>query len=240
MLFVCASLVGAWFSPHLNMALFQKTVLVECLLLGLFAFWSLYLRFKTGHVEWLTAPINKPLLVILIWGAASLSWSVYADYSLVRLLLWLAAGAGFILLVANMRDLSAWKQLFLWLYIGGLLIALIGMVQHLFGYQGLPQTVPPAATFINKNIAVQVIVFVLPISVYLFLNEQSKVTTPFYIAVATAVIAAYLVYTQTRSGWLAVLIESIFIAIAVYAWRKKTPGQRPNRKLKENTSCLLL
>lgn len=228
MLFSVA-MVGAWLSPHLNMALFQKTILVECVLLGFFTAWSVHLCLKPGSFEWLAAPINKPLLAILLWGVASLGWSVFADYTLVRLLLWLAAGAGFVLLVTNLRGLAAWKQLFLWFFISGVLIALTGIAQHLFGFQGLPQTAPPAATFINKNIAVHVIVFVLPISIYLFFNEQAKQNTPFFVSAATAVVAAYLVYTQTRSGWLAVSIEAIFVLIALYCCRQKARQSAENQ-----------
>ncbi len=221
LLFVGAGMIGAWTPPHLNTALFHKAVFIECLLLGLFAWWSLRQITNPDCFNWVSAPVNKPLMAILIWGAASLVWSVYPEFTLVRLLFWLAVATGFFLLVAEIRSLSDWSKLILWLFISGVLIALTGIAQHLFGFDRLPQTAAPAATFINRNIAVQVIVFTLPMSVFLFFNDRARPAMPVYISVATAIIAAYLVYTQTRSGWLAVSAQGLFILVALYTGRNR-------------------
>jgi O-antigen ligase len=92
-------------------------------------------------------------------------------------------------------------------------VAIIGMAQHLFGLNLLPQAAAPSATFGNKNMAVHLLVLILPLGIALCLTQQRRLAL--LLPISLALVSTYLIYTQTRGGWLAVIIELVLFIIMI-------------------------
>ncbi len=128
---------------------------------------------------------------------------------------------------------AEWQQRFLLAVLAsGVIVALIGMAQHLFAPQHLPvdasfyllrkdikkiidmipQVAAPSATFANKNFAVHLIVPAAALALMFFLRAKKPRHIWGY-AACNVLLLVYLFYTGTRAGWLAVGVQIVGWAI---------------------------
>lgn len=190
---------------HLPKALFLQ--LAALVLTGGWLF-SL-LRQESPRIE-LPNPLY-PLLAFLLYGWSTTLWSVNPRLGHDALLIW-GAAIVFFLLTVNVLDSEEIPTLLAVLLGSTLIVSCLGIAQHLFLFEGIPQYAPPAATFANKNTAVHLLVLTFPVGVLLFLGSRERLAC-WGTSLTLALMATYLVYTRTRAGWLAVTVELLCFAL---------------------------
>ncbi len=155
-----------------------------------------------------TFPLLIPILSCLAIGGLSLI-NVINPFEGVIHLLNLFIGVSLFWGVVNHLDRESILSTFRWIVITGTFVSLVGIVQAWgFDIPTVFQAARPASTFGNKNHAAQYLLFVLPTAFYLFLSAP-KSSREWLYAFMTALIATYLVYTDTRAAWGAAIIAFI-------------------------------
>lgn len=99
-------------------------------------------------------------------------------------------------------------------------LAVIGLAQAWFSWDGLPQARPPASTFVNRNVAAQTVVALLPLA------ATALAARGLLARVGSAVVAAaggvYLLASRTRGAWLAALgAWGLAVVVAAIARRRR-------------------
>jgi len=153
-----------------------------------------------------------PLLAFVGWSlfTAVFALNPYETWEICRQ--WLAALLFFFLIPQLAASSAQRRQMLTALFGAAFLVAILGISQHLFGLSYIRQLAPPAANFANKNMAVHFIVLLFPVGGFLFLatkkNEMAWIT-----GLMLSLIVTYLIYTQTRAGWLAVTCQCLLFAV---------------------------
>ena len=175
--------------------------------------------------SWLTAqasdnglPLHRlpfftwPLLGFLCWSMFTgvFALNPYETFKIARQ--WLVALLFFLLASQLMTPAARRRQVLIALFAAAFLVAILGISQHLFGLSIIPQLAPPAANFANKNMAVHFIVLLFPVGAFLFLTVK-KDTTAWATSLMLSQIVVYLIYTQTRAGWLAVTCQCLLFVV---------------------------
>lgn len=153
-----------------------------------------------------------PLLACIAWGLFTSIFALnpYETWKVGRQ--WLVAIVFFFLVPQLTVSSAQRRQVLIALFAAAFLVAILGISQHLFGLSVIPQLAPPAANFANKNMAVHFIVLLFPIGTFLFLTAK-KDTTAWATSLMLSQIVVYLIYTQTRAGWLAVTCQFLLFVI---------------------------
>ena len=216
------------YSPDLHMAAYIQVG--GALILSLF----LISCFVLKRVVVLRSPILLPMVLFYAWAMLSVLWADYKYDAIVDALDWTGAFLGGMLVVLLLRDIKLLHRLFLFLLVSGVLMALLGIGQYLFGIDWVLQHVVPAATFSNKNMAGQYGVMILPIAVAFFLHSKSEARV-WTFAIIIALIMVYIFYTRSRGALLGLLTEMIFLSgILIYLKRKHEfhiLGDMPTKKV---------
>ncbi len=153
-----------------------------------------------------------PLLAFIGWALCTVVFALnpYETWKIGRL--WLTAILFFFLTQQLTVSSPQRRQVLTALFTAAFLVAILGISQHLFGLSSIPQIAPPSANFANKNMAVHFIVLLFPIGGFLFLTTE-KNTTAWTTSLMLSLIVVYLIYTQTRAGWLAVTCQCLLFTI---------------------------
>ncbi len=165
-----------------------------------------------------TSPLLLPLAALLLWFFVGLSYAVNPYEVIKRFLHLLAAGAAFFLALQLFFSPARAKILLWALALAGLGVAVIGMGQHLFRLSLIPQIVPPAATFANKNMAAHFVVLSMPAAMILFLVERTRFV--YLLSITLALQTTFLVYAQTRASWLALVAQLTLIILFFLLFHK--------------------
>jgi O-antigen ligase/Flp pilus assembly protein TadD len=176
-----------------------------------FAAWRLARADRLG-----ASPVDVPLAAVIAWGAASVLWALNRGEAVPVALQWAGCGAWFLAVSRTVDGPAPARVLAGALFASGAAVAALGLAQHLFGLAAIQQAVPPAATFVHKNMAAQYVMATLPLGLAAWPAWPTRVrVTPAVAAgaVAAAVMAVFLVATRTRSAWAAVALEA-----AVVGW----------------------
>ncbi len=213
------SLVGPYgqkggYTPDLHMAAYIQVGAL--LILSLF----LISCFARKQITISRSPVLLPLLIFYAWAILSVLWADTKYEAVVDALDWGGAFLCAVLITLLLRELKLLKQLLFFLLISGLLMALLGIGQYLFGIDWVQQHIVPAATFSNKNMAGQYGVLTLPIAVAFFLHSKENEKTWFFAAVI-ALIMTYIFYTRSRGALISLTTEIILLGgLLIYLKRK--------------------
>ncbi|WP_161939951.1 O-antigen ligase family protein [Dissulfuribacter thermophilus] len=183
--------------------------------------WSLsvvliYQFFKERHIKKTITfnYIDILILIFLILCSTSLYNAINPYQAIPVLIHWWFCGILYFFIVFN--EITLFPNLFFFSSISVGLIAIIGILQN---YQVdfisfIPQTVSPAGTFGNKNMAAHFVAILIP---YIFgAISFSKNKIHKYLFCSILIISFfYILLTGTRASWLAVLI-SLTIAVILY------------------------
>ena len=152
------------------------------------------------------------LLAFVSWALCTAVFALnpYETWKIGRL--WLVAILFFFLTSQLAISSTQRRQVLTALFTAAFLVAILGISQHLFGLSYIPQLAPPAANFANKNMAVHFIVLLFPIGAFLFLTAKNN-TTAWAASLMLSLIVTYLIYTQTRAGWLAVTCQCLLFTL---------------------------
>jgi O-antigen ligase len=88
------------------------------------------------------------------------------------------------------------------------------------------QAAPPAASFINKNLAASYQVLCLPLVIYLSLSSQKKQAPFLFAMLSFTLMSVFLIYTRTRASWISAFAVLVFAVI----WLAINPVLRTHLK----------
>lgn len=109
--------------------------------------------------------------------------------------------------------------------ISGAMVSAIGIAQYTADFHWIPQAVAPGSTFANKNIAVQFVVMIWPLSLFLIYANKNRHRLWAYL-LSFGLITLFLICSGTRAGWVAAVCAVFFYGC--YQWTIKfRAGVRP-------------
>jgi O-antigen ligase/Tfp pilus assembly protein PilF len=158
------------------------------------------------------SPFNFPILAFILWCLISVVYAHNRYEALLPWMSWAASTLMFFLVLNDTREKGRSTDLLTALFASGCLCALLGIAQHLLGFSGVPQVVPPAATFANKNMATHLVVLTVPLAVGVALTSAGRLRL-WVVALASGLMISFLVYTKTRAGWVALAAEGLLLTV---------------------------
>jgi len=169
------------------------------------------------------SPLKLPALSLFVWSAVSLLWARNRYEGALVLGHWAACAAIGLLVAAEVREEGDVRWLLRSIFAGGVAVAVLGVLQYLLAVTWVPQAFPPAATFVNKNVAAQFVVMVIPLGVALLLEASSR-TEAATVAVGNGLLCLYLFDTRTRSAWLGFLAVGM---VWLVGWMRAGSWRQP-------------
>jgi len=188
-----------------------------------------------GRLKVVRTPFDLPFLGLVLWAGLSLLWAPNIYEGLEIWTQWGASLVFFFLTVNLVRSERDTLRLLGAVLLAGTLVAVLGIFQYLLEVDWVHQSVPPAATFANRNMAAQFMVVTIPLAAAFLLLSRKRIHAVSMV-MALGVLCLFLFYTSTRSAWLAVTIESLFLAILLardhFKWKLDPPmGKYKKRAL---------
>ena len=181
-----------------------------------------------------------PLTLIVAWAALSIFWSV-GRYDAVRaVLIWAAAWLAAVLVLLIAGSETAQRRLLLAIAAAAVPVAILAMLQYLFGIDWIIQYAPPSGTLGNKNMLGQYVALTMPVMFCFFLTAQRRAWL-WISAGATACMAVTMVYTQSRAAWVVLILEALLAAGLLLRLRLKyriNPLQELEKKIA--LGCMLV
>ena len=183
-----------------------------------FAAWTLARIDRAG-----ASPADLPLALLIAWGAVTLAWATSRGDAVPVLLEWMACGAWFLAVSRSVTRTGEVRTLALALFASGAAVAVIGLAQHFFGLAVFYQAFPPAATFVNKNIATQYVAATLPLGLAVWAVGQRPTRAAWAPAAAIAgvVMLAFLGVARTRSSFVAIAVEIVVVGWLMVPARRR-------------------
>ncbi len=217
---------GLLLEPHLFKYLLSSPFII--LLLSLYFINNGFQ--KRCHVA--KTPINYLGIIFLIWALISISWAYNIHNAIVLWMQYLMAFFVFILVLNTLQDKQDVTKLLLSIFISGVIVAFVGVLQELFDFPVIRQARKPASFFGNKNMAVHFIVLSLPLALGLAIDSRKTVDRALYL-IGSFIMITYLYFTQTRAGILAFSVQIlVLIVFQVMRFAQKDP------KIKHGLSVL--
>ena len=198
-----------WWPTAYNYEPFKRAF-IHVMAVGCLILWTVRRAQSRSDLSLGFSTFDLLVLLYLSLAAVSILWAHNRFLSLMTLSHW---GVCVLCYFAVSRHSAGetWQRRFLFmmaLSVG--VFSLIGWGQHLFGLDWFSQAWQPAATFINRDSAVQVVVLILPVMLVLFFQPSSFAERAVLFA-CTVVAIVYLLYSMVRSGWAALLVSAVFI-----------------------------
>lgn len=219
---VLAAVPGTFVTSNIGFSDHYRETIATVGFLGLLGFW-LWRSREARAIDLTFSWTRLWLGALLALGGVSFVWAVDAGFFLSKYLLWLAAAAALLVTLSARIDLNAMLQLARGLTVVAAYISSIGLIQVIAGVDIFLQTASPSANYHNTNAAMQVIVLVFPLLVFGLLFERGRCALLYWAALALTLAFAF--HSQTRSAWLALLLEFIVLAGAL-VWLRRPLLQR--------------
>jgi len=231
------SVSSPWFSVTISDHSFVKAYFATIGLAFLMLL-SLYFNSYRSEVNLKINYLKLSLLLLFIFGTLSIFWSINFDFTVGKWLLWLITAFSFIIslnLSTSNKDLVnlAW-----YLIVSAGTIAFIGILQYYFDPFTLSQAAKPASTFGNKNMAVQPLVLIFPLSIFLLFSKFVQHYKVWLLLGIISIIVTYIFLTETRSAWLSIFIELTFI-ISYLIVRKSKSSLLLDWNTNKRNACII-
>lgn len=169
-----------------------------------------------------------PLGLFLAWSALSILW-VDDAFAAVQVLLRWSAAAGLGALVArSVTTLPKARRLLATLFWASVLVSVAGLLQHLGGWDGIPQAFPPAGTLSNKNVAAGFVAAMTPLGVLAFANAATPAMAAI-LAVSVGSTLAFVFHAGCRSADLALVIQFLAGVWLMQRYGLEMPWTRARR-----------
>lgn len=180
-------------------------------------------------------PLELPIVLFYLACVLSLLQAVNVYEALPALLHWGAGVILFLLLSRTLRGAGAVTRFFVAAALGAGAVALIGIAQQRLGLDWIPQSAPPASTFVNRNMAAQFVAICCPLTLGLMVMARSSRVR--VLAMACLLLSAvYLAYANSRAAALAVLFVFAGAAIGLRSGR---PGAERAAGRRESLSVIV-
>lgn len=212
-------LVGAWTYPPAATPMELKSYASQIYLSGLLFLWF-WLQRKQPTFTLTFSPVRLSLVILFLFGTLSLIWAANPDFWVYKWNKWYAALSIFILgyqVTQTEKNLDTIVKLTI---VGGLIVATIGIAQHLFGLELIPQTSRPSSTFGNGNMAGQVMVLTALLPLHFIFKEKLSTNKAWFYAFSLSILATYSFYTRTRAIWIAYGLETVLVLAFIILDRK--------------------
>ncbi len=219
--------LGFFVGSALNYSGVYREIIAETGFVALLLY-GLYSNRKVKSINATLSATRLWLVALFLLATISFFWSDNIGFFLSKYLLWLGAAAVFLLALNFKAEQKTFTTLVKTLTFIGFYVSAIGLFQFLSGVDIFTHAIPPAANFVNKNMAAQVIVLVFPISVFLLLsNQKMAALSPFIMAL----MLAYVFHTQTRAAWLSISVEILLLLVFFVIYRKNIKQSLKAKKL---------
>ena len=217
-IFVLLCTVGVFAPNNTNYSDFYREAIAEIGTIALLVYWF----YRNRKVQDMTITIDVVrvfLIALFIFASVSVFWAVNVAFFVSKYFLWLAAAGILLLALTLAHNTKTYIILARTLVLIATYISIVGLVQALLSIDVFVQAKPPAANFVNRNAAAQVLVLIFPISLFLLLVDKNKYLSKLYPFIM-ALMLAYIFHTGTKAAWLSIGFESILI-IAGVIWQRK-------------------
>jgi O-antigen ligase/Flp pilus assembly protein TadD len=164
--------------------------------------------------NWRRTPLDLPIAFFCLACLLSLVRAVNVLEAVPLLLHWGAGVILYLLLTRTLRGPQAVPRFFFAATVSCLIVCLVGVAQVLVELQWIPQSVPPASTLSNRNMASHYVAICFPLALGLIAVSRNAWGRALG---AMCVVASmlFLFYTKTRSAWLAVLVVILATALGL-------------------------
>jgi len=205
-------LAGSWTYPALSNSVIIKTFTSQIYLSGLIAYWFWMQRNSNKDVLFFSIPTTL-WATLFIFGTISILWTVNTDFFFYKWLMWYSAAIIFFLGLQVQQTDKNLSIIFNCIIAAAVGISVIGILQHLFSLDVLPQSEKPAATFDNVNLASQAMVLTFPIPLYFLFRADLPRKAAWGYALSACLILTFLFYARTRAVWVAFSLGALFIVL---------------------------
>jgi tetratricopeptide (TPR) repeat protein len=165
---------------------------------------------KTGSFNWKITPLDFPIILFYVFCLLSLLQAANPYQGVLSLLHWAAVIIFYFFLVNTLKKEETIGHIFFVTALSVCLVSLIGIQQKLgidpfsIGISEIPQLTVPASTFSNHNMGSQFVALAIPLTIgSIIISKQFWMK--FVSAACFLISVLYLIYTGTRSAWLAAL-----------------------------------
>lgn len=134
---------------------------------------------------------------------------------------WMAAALVFWLASRVLTDGRTMRRVMSALFVSAGIVSSIGILQFVFGLKWLPQSHPPAGTLMNKNLAAELVVMALPLSLVAYRAVRRFAGRVAVIGTA-ALMLAYLFVAYSRAAWFALAVQAALLAfVTARSWKRR-------------------
>ena len=197
---------------------------------------TFYYKINNTEINLKINYIKLSLLLLFIFGTLSALWSINLDFTISKWLLWIIATFSFILALNLSTAQENLIKLAWGLIIAAGTIAFIGLLQHYFDPFTLTEARSPASTFGNKNMAIQPLVLILPLSIFLLFSKHVQGLKFLALLGITSLVITYIIFTESRAAWLSIVIELLCVILYFLTSRAKIMQWIDWNKNKRNAS----
>ncbi len=171
---------------------------------------------------------------LLLWSAISVGYAANRIEAWFYWQHWAYCVVLFLLAIGAMKRPEDRLSLMWALTLSGAVVAGLGIAQFLLGFALIVQAAPPAATFVNRNMAAHFMVLVIPLAWGLYWHNRRAALSGLLSVLLTLMIV-YVIYTRTRTAWLAVTIEGLAMT-ALLGWQRQP--LKTTTRLRQKTGSL--
>jgi O-antigen ligase len=195
-----------------------KFYISSVIILLLFSLW-LFNKGFDRYFKIIKSSLFLPMTLFLLWASFSSFWAINSHLSLMQLQQWFFALLVFILVLNAITTKDIFKILS-FIFFASVIVSIVGILQYLFDFDLIRQAVKPASFFGNKNMAIHFIVLTLPLGLGLLLHTKDK-TKKILLSFGLSFVISYLMFSRTRSGWLAFVVQILFVLLFLVFIRKQ-------------------
>ena len=181
-----------------------------------------------GKVEFIRSPLN---LLVLFWVGfivvQYLLTSVYQQATEAALIKSFSFGVILLAVLNNIQTKKQLHRIVTALILTGLAVSVLGIVQkifwdgRIFWMHAIDRAANPFGPYVNKNHFAGYISMVIPVSIgFIFCYNGSKCRlVKTLVTMATAIMAAAMIYSQSRSGTISMLASLLFMGLLLIKFR---------------------
>ena len=178
---------------------------------------SILLKNRTAAFRYQISPLLLTIGMFITWGAISFIWTIDSRNTLTQTLQAISFGLLLLLVIRLHHSRERIIRTIYVLLIPAVVVSLIGLEQH-YGHNmlGYTQYVPPAVSFMHRNIAAQYLNPLIPLFLIPALGSQQN-SARWLASIGMAISLGYLLVIHTRGALLGLIIGLILLGTLIAA-----------------------
>lgn len=183
-----------------------QSAFIQISAIVLFLFFAVNLIRNKSDIKMIKDKSDVPILLFMV---ISFIYSIFAVNKFESFTLYAHYFACFLIFIlvgslVSGRDVA--NKIIYTILSTGVMVSIIGICQHLFGFDYIPQSLDPASTFANKNMAAQFIVLTFPLVATIKNHKKLALLSGFLMLL-------FLFFSGCIAAWVAVSLEILFMLI---------------------------